>query len=89
VPFTKAIETHVLALFRIVVGLLFAVHGMASIFGVLGGAPGTNGGTIPPGTWPGWYAALIQLVGGALVVLGAGRSDQHRLDGVRVPHRAR
>lgn len=24
------------------------------------------------GTWPGWYAVLIQLVGGALVILGLG-----------------
>jgi putative oxidoreductase len=69
---TKAIEPHVVALFRIVAGLLFAVHGAASIFGVLGGAVGSNGGTIPVGTWPGWYAAVIQLIGGILVLLGAG-----------------
>jgi putative oxidoreductase len=69
---TKAIEPHVVALFRIVVGLLFAVHGAASLFGVLGGAVGSNGGTIPTGTWPGWYAAVIQLIGGIHVLLGAG-----------------
>lgn len=63
-------QPHALALFRIVVGLLFACHGAASLFGVLGGAMG--GGSIPTGTWPGWYAALIQLVGGALIVLGLG-----------------
>ncbi|PNE35684.1 DoxX family protein [Streptomyces eurocidicus] len=57
--------------FRIVVGLLFACHGIASLFGVLGGAAGT-GGTIEAGTWPGWYAAAIQLVGGGLVLLGVG-----------------
>jgi putative oxidoreductase len=39
---------------------------------VLGGAAGTDGGSIPSGTWPGWYAAVIQLVGGALVLLGLG-----------------
>ncbi|MET7912722.1 DoxX family protein [Streptomyces avermitilis] len=61
-----------IGLFRIVVGLLFACHGAASLFGVLGGAMGSNGGTIPAGTWPGWYAAVIQLVGGALVALGLG-----------------
>ncbi|MFD5437311.1 DoxX family protein [Kitasatospora sp. NPDC127067] len=60
----------VLTAFRIVVGLLFACHGAASLFGVLGGAKG--GGTVPLGQWPGWWAALIQLVGGALVLLGAG-----------------
>jgi putative oxidoreductase len=65
-------QPYVLGLFRIVVGLLFTVHGAASLFGVLGGAVGTHGGTIPAGTWPGWYAAVIQLVAGALVLLGLG-----------------
>jgi putative oxidoreductase len=60
---------YVLALFRFVTGLLFACHGAASLFGVLGGAGGT-GGTVPAGTWPGWYAAVIHLVGGTLVALG-------------------
>ncbi|THA33141.1 DoxX family protein [Streptomyces sp. A1277] len=63
-------QPYVLALFRIVVGLLFACHGAASVFGVLGGARG--GGSIPAGTWPGWYAAVIQLIGGVLVALGLG-----------------
>jgi putative oxidoreductase len=53
-----------------VLGLLFTCHGAASLFGVLGGAQGTDGGTIEAGTWPGWYAAVIQLVCGALVLLG-------------------
>ncbi|MFI9200572.1 DoxX family protein [Streptomyces sp. NPDC053048] len=67
-----AARPYALSLFRIVVGLLFACHGAASLFGVLGGAMGSNGGTIAAGTWPGWYAAVIQLVGGALVLLGVG-----------------
>ncbi|MGW0458372.1 DoxX family protein [Streptomyces tendae] len=62
-------QPYVLGLFRMVVGLLFACHGAASLFG-LGGAAG--GGTIDAGTWPGWYAAVIQLVGGGLVLLGLG-----------------
>ncbi|MFD0022234.1 DoxX family protein [Streptomyces sp. NPDC058382] len=57
---------YVLSLFRIVIGLLFTCHGVASLFGVLGGAP------VPAGTWPGWYAAVIQLAGGTLVLLGLG-----------------
>ncbi|WFE37106.1 DoxX family protein [Micromonospora sp. WMMD998] len=61
----------VLSLFRIVVGLLFMFHGAASIFGILGGNPVT-GEAIPFGTWPGWWAALIQLVCGALVLVGLG-----------------
>lgn len=59
----------VLSSFRAVIGFLFACHGAASLFGVLGGAHG--GGTIPAGTWPGWYAAVIQLACGALVAIGA------------------
>ncbi|MEU6085693.1 DoxX family protein [Streptomyces sp. NPDC047085] len=65
-------QPYVIGLFRIVVGLLFAAHGAASLFGVLGGAMGSNGGTIETGTWPGWYAAVIQLVAGGLVLLGLG-----------------
>ncbi|GAA0459487.1 DoxX family protein [Streptomyces sp. NPDC046215] len=67
-----AARPYALSAFRIVVGLLFACHGAASLFGVLGGAAGSNGGTIAAGTWPGWYAAAIQLVGGVLVMLGLG-----------------
>lgn len=65
-------QPYALGLFRIVVGLLFTVHGAASLFGVLGGAMGTHGGTIDAGTWPGWYAAVIQLVCGGLALLGLG-----------------
>ncbi|MEU5270517.1 DoxX family protein [Streptomyces hygroscopicus] len=70
----EALETakpYVLSLFRIVVGLLFFCHGASSLFGWFGGMDGA-GATIEAGTWPGWYAAVIQLVGGALVMLGIG-----------------
>ncbi|GAA2846900.1 integral membrane protein [Actinoplanes cyaneus] len=56
-------------LFRVVIGLLFTCHGLSSLFGMFGGRGGT-GATIPVGTWPGWYAAVIQLVCGVLVLLG-------------------
>jgi putative oxidoreductase len=59
-------------LFRVIVAALFTMHGIASIFGVLGGAMGHHGGALPVGQWPGWWAALIQLVGGVLVLLGLG-----------------
>ncbi|MFD6416831.1 DoxX family protein [Streptomyces sp. NPDC060194] len=60
---------HVLGLFRIVIGLLFACHGAATLFDVLGGPRGE----VPAvAQWPGWWAAAIQLVGGALVMLGLG-----------------
>jgi len=65
-------QPYALGLFRIVVGLLFACHGAAALFGVLGGVAGTNGGTVETGAWPFWYAAVIQLVGGILVLLGLG-----------------
>ncbi|MFD6279009.1 DoxX family protein [Streptomyces sp. NPDC060209] len=63
-------QPYAIGLFRFVIGFLFACHGAASLFGVLGGSMG--GGTVPTGTWPGWYAAVIQLVGGTLVALGLG-----------------
>ncbi|WP_055534395.1 DoxX family protein [Streptomyces graminilatus] len=61
-------QPYAIGLFRIVVGLLFACHGARSLFGVLGGGHET----VAAGTWPGWYAAVIELVGGALVLLGLG-----------------
>ncbi|MEU1693492.1 DoxX family protein [Streptomyces hirsutus] len=64
-------QPYALGLFRTVVGLLFACHGAAALFGVLGGAGG-RGGTAEPGAWPNWYAAVIELVGGSLVLLGLG-----------------
>ncbi|MEU6098108.1 DoxX family protein [Streptomyces sp. NPDC047079] len=65
-------QPYAIGLFRIVIGLLFACHGAASLFGVLGGAMGPQGGTVPTGAWPFWYAAVIQLVAGALALLGLG-----------------
>ncbi|WP_431992494.1 DoxX family protein [Streptomyces albogriseolus] len=64
-------QPYALGLFRIVVGLLFACHGAVSLLGLFGGTDG-NGGTVGTGAWPGWYAAVIELVGGGLVLLGLG-----------------
>ncbi|GHJ41771.1 DoxX family protein [Streptomyces sp. TS71-3] len=61
---------HVLGLFRIVVALLFVCHGISTLFGVLAAPHG--GGAPAFGQWPGWWAALIQLVGGILVLAGFG-----------------
>lgn len=58
--------------FRLVVGFLFACHGAASLFGVLGGAHGRDGGAVPLGEWPSWWAAIIQFIGGTLVAVGLG-----------------
>ncbi|WP_155368623.1 DoxX family protein [Catellatospora vulcania] len=58
-----------LTLFRVVLGLLFAFHGAASLFGVFGGNRG-SGQAVEFAAWPGWWAALIQLTGGILVITG-------------------
>lgn len=56
---------HVIGLYRIIVGFLFACHGLKSVFGLFGAkAP------VAFGTWPGWWAAAIQLACGVLVCLG-------------------
>lgn len=62
-----AAQKYVLSLFRIVIGFLFFCHGAKSLFGVFGAK-----NVIALGTWPGWWAAAIQLVGGALVCAGLG-----------------
>ena len=61
----------VLAVFRVVVGILFAFHGAASLFGIFGGVRGT-GAAVAFAQWPSWWAALIQFAGGALVAMGLG-----------------
>jgi putative oxidoreductase len=56
-------EPRVLSIVRIMVGLLFMEHGLSKLLG------------FPPGPSPSmfalaWFAGVIELVGGALVVLG-------------------
>ncbi|MBU9765601.1 DoxX family protein [Mycobacterium sp. TNTM28] len=54
----------VLSAFRIIFGLLFTLHGSMKLFGWPLGA------AIPVGTWPGWWAGLIEFVAGLLVLVG-------------------
>ncbi|MFC0624568.1 DoxX family protein [Kribbella deserti] len=61
-------QDEVLAIFRIVIGFLFATHGLSSLFGVLG----AEGRQVEAFAWPGWWAAVIQLVGGFAVMIGLG-----------------
>lgn len=56
----------VVSIFRIIVGLLFAVHGTMKLFGWPVGMPMS----IPVGQWPSWWAGLIELVAGLLVAAG-------------------
>ncbi|MDX2765992.1 DoxX family protein [Streptomyces europaeiscabiei] len=54
----------VLGLFRIVLGLLFASEGAATVFGIL------DRKASPVGDWPFWYAGVIELTCGVLILLG-------------------
>jgi putative oxidoreductase len=54
---------------RIVVSFLFICHGAQKLFGAFGGSDG-QGTPAPLGSWPRWWAGLIELVGGGLVLLG-------------------
>jgi putative oxidoreductase len=54
----------VISLFRVVIGFLFAVHGAMILFGW------PLDMKLPVGTWPGWWASLIEFVTGLLVMVG-------------------
>lgn len=56
---------HVLALFRVVVGLLFMCHGLQHVFGLFTTKP-----PVPITNWPSGPAGLIELVGGTLILVG-------------------
>jgi putative oxidoreductase len=54
----------VLGATRVLMGILFASHGAQKVLGAFGGPhPGTPAGIL-------WTAGLIELIGGALLVLG-------------------
>ncbi|MCV7173112.1 DoxX family protein [Mycobacterium manitobense] len=53
-----------LSVFRIVFGLMFTLHGAIKLFGW------PLGTAIPVGSWPGWWAGLIELVTGLLILVG-------------------
>lgn len=58
-----------LAAVRIIVSFLFICHGFQGMFGTFGGIDG-HGTAVAIGSWPGWWASAIHLIGGALVFLG-------------------
>ena len=49
---------------RIVVGLLFVMHGTTKLFGFPEGSP------VALGAWPMWWAGVLEVVLGALVTIG-------------------
>ncbi|WNG80090.1 DoxX family protein [Mycobacterium sp. ITM-2016-00316] len=57
----------VLSVFRIVFGLLFTLHGTQKL---LGFPTAMESGTVPMGTWPYWYAGVLELVLGLLILTG-------------------
>ena len=68
--FDARLDSHsptVLGIFRIVIGFLFTIHGTVKLFSWPIAAPG---GTVAFGTWPYWWAGLIELVVGLLVLIG-------------------
>jgi putative oxidoreductase len=56
------------ALFRIVAGFLFMFHGAQKLLGLFGGMGG-GGATAAMLTLP-WFAGVIELVGGILIMIG-------------------
>ncbi len=56
----------IISVFRIIVGLLFALHGSMILFGWPLPMPMKT----HVGDWPGWWAGLIEFVTGLLVMVG-------------------
>ena len=54
----------VLSAFRIIFGLLYTLHGSMKLFGW------PLGEAVPVGTWPFWWAGLIEFVLGILITVG-------------------
>ena len=54
----------VLSLFRVVFGLLFLCHALSHLFGWPGGP------AAPIGSWPFFYAGILELVTAVLITLG-------------------
>lgn len=55
----------VLSVFRVVFGLLFAAHGASILF-----RWPVDFGATPVGTWPFWWAGLLEFVTGLLILVG-------------------
>ena len=54
----------VLGVFRILVGLMFVMHGTVKLFGFPSGSPAAVG------TWPAWWAGVLEVVLGLLITVG-------------------
>ncbi|HWD01425.1 MAG TPA: DoxX family protein [Amycolatopsis sp.] len=68
---TKSVDRvrpYVLAAFRVVTSALFLMHGLQG-FGLFGGIDG-HGAAVPLGSFPGFWASAIEVVGAALIMIG-------------------
>jgi putative oxidoreductase len=63
---TSSFESYALALLRIVAGFTFTLHGAQKIIGAFGGL---GGHTAAPFTML-WFAGILEIVGGPLILLG-------------------
>ncbi|MBX7431616.1 DoxX family protein [Mycobacterium sp. Y57] len=58
------LSSPMLSIFRIVFGVLFTLHGTMKLFGW------PVGDAIPVGTWPFWWAGIVEVVVGVLITVG-------------------
>ena len=68
---TSAVDTRLasnsdaaVGVFRILVGLMFAMHGTAKLFAFPSGSPAAFG------AWPAWWAGVLEIVLGLLIAVG-------------------
>jgi putative oxidoreductase len=54
----------VLGIFRILVGLMFTMHGTVKLFAFPSGSP------VAFGAWPAWWAGALEIVLGLLITIG-------------------
>jgi len=68
-PISGKVQSRVLGATRLVISLLFVLHGVVGMWGAWGGND-TMGGSAALFSWPDWWASLIHLVAGAFVFSG-------------------
>ncbi|WP_410587944.1 DoxX family protein [Amycolatopsis sp. lyj-23] len=78
---TTPITGIVIGASRIVISFLFGFHGLQG-FGFFGGIDG-QGGSVPFGSFPGWWGSVLELAGALLLFVGlASRPAAVLLSGV-------
>jgi putative oxidoreductase len=64
----SSLQPYALALLRIVTGFTFALHGLQKLAGAFGGMDG-HATTVPMFSLL-WFAGVLEIVGGPLIILG-------------------